>query len=268
MLGIMLDPLPFDLPLTTRWLGHPLYFITETDSTNRLLHNLAPGGTAPGTVLFTDYQNAGRGRRGRQWDAPPGSGLLFSLLLPPYPIEKISLLPIVTVVGVARAYERHLGVEPFIKWPNDLLLGGRKCGGILVEAEWNTKDTPQIVVGIGLNVNQGEADFATLPSATSLRVQIGREVARAALFASLLEELERVYDDFANGWQPHAEWSRRAGVPGQALWVHTVEATPWSATAMALGAGGELLVNDNEGHSITLHAGDVSVRYVQPESHI
>jgi BirA family biotin operon repressor/biotin-[acetyl-CoA-carboxylase] ligase len=262
----MFDPLPFDLSLTTHWLGHPLYFIAETDSTNRLLHNLAPGGTPNGTVLFTDYQNAGRGRRGRHWDSPPGSGLLFSFLLPPYPIERLSLLPIVTVVAVARAYERHLAVFPFIKWPNDLLLDGRKCGGILVEVEWNTKDDPQIVVGIGLNVNQSEADFATLPTATSLRVHQGQSVERAGLLGVLLEELERAYDAFANGWMPHAEWSRRAGVPGQALWVHTVEVAPWSATAVALGAGGELVVEDNEGNSITLHAGDVSVRYVQPET--
>lgn len=268
MLGDMFDPLPFDITLNTRWLGHPLYFVSETDSTNRLLRNLAPGGTPTGTVLLTDYQSAGRGRRGRQWDAPPGSGLLFSLLLPPYPLERISLLPLVTVIAIARAYEQHFGLSPFIKWPNDLLLDGRKCGGILVEGEWNTKDDPQIVVGIGLNVNQQESDFATLPSATSLRASIGRQVARAELFGVILEALEYAYDAFANGWMPHAEWSRRAGVPGQTLWVHTVEGAPWSATAVALGTGGELLVNDSEGNSIALHAGDVSVRYVQPESQV
>jgi BirA family biotin operon repressor/biotin-[acetyl-CoA-carboxylase] ligase len=268
MLGDMFDPLPFDLHLNTRWLGHPLYFVAETDSTNRLLRNLAPGGTTPGTVLFTDYQSAGRGRQGRHWNAPPGSGLLFSILLPSFPTETMTLLPIVTAVAVARAYERHLGVSPFIKWPNDLLVDGRKCGGILVEGEWSPGGTLHLVVGIGLNINQSEEDLAALPSATSLRAIVGRAIPRAPLFAVLLEELERAYDAFADGWAPHAEWSRRAGVPGQPLWVHTVEETPWSATAIALGAGGELVVNDSEGHSITLHAGDVSVRYVQPENQI
>lgn len=268
MLGDMFDPLPFDLNLNTRWLGYPLYFVAETDSTNRLLRNLAPGGTTPGTVLWTDYQSAGRGRQGRQWNAPPGSGLLFSLLLPSFPADQITLLPIVTAVAVARAYERHLHVSPFIKWPNDLLLDGRKTGGILVEGEWNTKKASHLVVGIGLNINQSASDFEGLPSATSLRAVLGRDVPRAALFAVVLEELERAYDAFADGWAPHAEWSRRAGVPGQPLWVHTVEETPWSATAVALGAGGELVVNDSDGHSITLHAGDVSVRYVQPENQV
>lgn len=180
MLGGMFDPLPFELTLTTRWLGHPLYFVAETDSTNRLLRNLAPGGTTPGTVLMTDYQSAGRGRNGRHWDAPPCTALLFSLLLPPFPGNHLSLLPIVTVVAIARALEQHLGLLPFIKWPNDLLLEGRKCGGILIEGEWNSSDPPQMVVGIGLNVNQHAPDFDQLPSATSLRAYLGEPVARAA----------------------------------------------------------------------------------------
>jgi BirA family biotin operon repressor/biotin-[acetyl-CoA-carboxylase] ligase len=263
----MFDPLPFALALTTQWLGHPLYYVRETDSTNRLLRDVALAGTPAGTVIVTDYQTAGRGRRGRAWQVPPGSALLFSALLPAFPPERLTLLPIVTAVAVARALERHLALNAFIKWPNDLLLDGRKCGGILVESEWDTTHAPTVVVGIGLNLNQLPADFAELPNATSMYAHTGTPVERAAFLAVLLAELEQGYTALKAGWMPHAEWSRRAGVPGQPLWVHPADGESWAATAVALGASGELIVQDTQGHQIALYAGDVSVRYVQSETY-
>ena len=259
----MFDPLPFDLKLDTLWLGHPLYFLREVGSTNHLLRNLAPGGTTPGTVLLTDYQSAGRGRRGRTWDSAPGTSLLFSFLLPPFPNDKVSLLPIVTSVGVARTYEAHLGLSPTIKWPNDILLDRRKVGGILLESEWASDGTVRVIAGIGLNVNQNADTFEDLPTATSIRAVTGQEVPRGPLLAALLHHLEAVYNAYILGWLPHEEWSQRADMLRQKLWVYTTDTTPWSATAIALGKDGELIVEDDNRSTINLHAGDVSVRYAE-----
>lgn len=260
----MFEPLPFDCELRTRWVARPLYFIAATASTNSLLRNLpaSPGGT----VILTDYQFSGRGRRGRRWSSAPGSGLLFSLLLPPMPTRNLSLLPIVTAVGVARGLEQYPEVTPLIKWPNDLLLHGRKIGGILVESEWSGSESSKTIVGVGLNVNDDNDHLDHVEGAASLSAFTGTVVARGELLATVLQALEDAYDAFLQGWMPHEEWSQRAKVPGKRLWVHSSEQVPWKATAVALGEHGELIVHNCVGETISLRAGDVSIRTMSPES--
>lgn len=256
----MYDPLPVALPLPTAWLGHPLVFLRSVDSTNRLLAKWGDDGAAEGFVLVADFQQAGRGRRGRDWVADPGSSLLFSLLLrPTMQPDRLGLLPLVVGVAVARALEKHLGLRPALKWPNDLLLDGQKCAGSLIEMA-PSEGGHRVVVGTGLNVNQEPATLASLPEATSLRLALGHEVPRGPLLAALLGELERAYDDFRAGWQPHESWHRRATLLGQPITVHPAQGTPWPATAVALAEDGSLLVQDEQGERHALRAADVSVR--------
>ena len=259
----MFDSLPFKLTLKTSWVAHPLLFIREVDSTNRLLRDQARKGAAQeGTVILTDHQVVGRGRRGRSWVTPPGSSLLFSTLLrPPIWTERHGLLPIVTSVAVARALEKQLSLQPEIKWPNDILLAGRKCCGILIESEWSGSGQPTVIVGIGLNVNQEEHDLAPLPTATSLRVACGGVVIkRGALFGTLLGELERAYDAFEAGWQPHDAWRKRAIWLGEQIVIHPAQGEVWHGTALDLAADGTLLVKRTDGKRVYLRAGDVSLR--------
>jgi BirA family biotin operon repressor/biotin-[acetyl-CoA-carboxylase] ligase len=257
----MFEPLPFDLPLTTQRLGRALFFAREVDSTNRVLAGMVDERTPEGTLVLADFQEAGRGRRARAWAAPPGSSLLLSVLLRPSPLSgRYGLLPIVVGVAVARALESHLGLRPAIKWPNDLLLDGRKCCGILIESATSEGGGTTTIVGIGLNVNQEEAAFTELPDATSLRLALGREIERGPLLAALLTELERAYDAFLDGWEPHDAWRRRSPFLGQPIMVHPADGEAWPATALDLAPDGSLIVQDADGQEERLQAADVSVR--------
>lgn len=250
----MFDPLPFELHLSTRWLGHPLHCLHEVDSTNRLLKEMADGGA--GTVLLADHQHAGRGRLGRRWLTPPGSSLLFSLLLRPASLTaRHGLLPLVTAVAVAEALESHLALHPTIKWPNDLLFGGRKGAGILSEIEGD-----RIIVGIGLNVNQEAEGLTELPEATSLRLMMGHLIERGPLLATLLQALEARYDAFEAGWEPHEAWRQRAVLLNKPVWVYPTEGERWQGTALDIAPDGALLVERDGGGQVALHAGDVSLR--------
>jgi len=168
--------------------GQPYEHVDSTPSTQLLLAADAP----EGALVAAEEQTAGRGRLGRRWLAPPGTSLLCSLQLrPDVPGERLPELTGVAAQAVAETVAALAGVEPEMKFPNDVLVGGRKLAGVLAEAREG-----RVVLGIGINVNVGEGD---LPQdvdtpATSLLVDSGRELDRAELLAELLERLERRYD--------------------------------------------------------------------------
>jgi BirA family transcriptional regulator, biotin operon repressor / biotin---[acetyl-CoA-carboxylase] ligase len=259
----MFEALPFEVPLATQRIGRSLHFMAEVDSTNRVLRELARDGATEGTTVLTDYQNAGRGRQGRSWTTPPGSSLLFSVLLRPAMLGKrAGLLPILSAVGVAQALETHLSLTVGIKWPNDVMLDGKKSCGILIESESNDSK-PVYIVGIGLNVNQEADAFEGLPEATSLRLASGRFVERGPLLAAILGELECAYDDFLAGWQPHEAWRQRSTLLGKPIVVKDADGS-WTGTALDLAEDGGLLVERLDGRQVHLHAADVSVRSYHP----
>jgi len=174
-------------PLLAGRFGRPYLYRTRCTSTQELLGADLPEGAA----AVCEEQTAGRGRLGRTWSAPAGTSLLCSLLLRPPPERRAPELALVAGVAAAEAIEQTAGLAVSIKWPNDLLLDGRKAGGILAEARDGA-----VVLGIGLNVNQTAEELPTdtrLPPA-SLRVALGSELDRPALLASLLARLEAHYD--------------------------------------------------------------------------
>jgi len=176
------------VPLLRGRLGTPYRFVPSCASTQRLLAD----GDPEGAVVATDHQTEGRGRLGRRWEDAPGRGLLFSLLLrPDVPMAIWPELSLVAGDSVARAL-RELGADASVRRPNDVVIAGeRKVVGVLPEA------TPgRVVLGVGVNVNQtaDELPRATTKPATSLCVELGREVERAPLLAAILLELERGYD--------------------------------------------------------------------------
>ncbi len=184
--------------LGDRLIGHRLlYFLTLT-STNDHARELAEDGWPEGTVVLAEEQTAGKGRAGRSWHSPPGIGLYFSIVLrPAIPPEGIPLLTLMAAVGAARGL-RDNGFEGLIKWPNDLLLTGRKVGGILAESRIRPQGPPEVIVGLGLNVNHRDED---IPSelrgrAGSLRLQSGAPADRTAILTSLLIRLDEAYASF------------------------------------------------------------------------
>jgi BirA family transcriptional regulator, biotin operon repressor / biotin---[acetyl-CoA-carboxylase] ligase len=169
-----------------------LHYSAATDSTNSDAMTAAREGAPHGSVYFADEQLAGRGRGSNAWLSAAGEGLYVSVLLrPQLPLARLPLLPLAAGLAAADAVRAAAGLTVDLRWPNDLLLGPRKAGGILVEAHTEDHTVAYVVVGVGINVHQRAfpADLAT--PATSLDLEAGRRVSRQLLLAALLKSLER-----------------------------------------------------------------------------
>ena len=169
--------------LVTGEISWSLHYEPECESTQDLARAAVAGGAAPGWTVTTDLQRHGRGRRGRSWTAPVGQALLFSTVLQP-PVDVLPLLPLLAAVTVAGGVELSTGAAPELKWPNDVLLNGKKLAGILLERPPGSL----VILGVGLNANQSAPEL--LEGATSLAVEVGpatfrRDVARARTFGFL-----------------------------------------------------------------------------------
>jgi BirA family biotin operon repressor/biotin-[acetyl-CoA-carboxylase] ligase len=207
----------------------------EIDSTNRYLLEEARVGAPEGVVAVADHQTAGRGRLGRRWEAPPGGALLCSVLLrPELPPARLHLVTAAVALAAAEAVERVAGVRPEVKWPNDLLLDGRKLAGVLAEAE-----LPAVVVGIGVNVTAAPPDA----------VALGEGADREDLLAALLAGLDRRYgrwDDVA------AEYRSACATVGRRVRVEPTTGEPYEGEATGITDEGHLLVDGR-----VVAAGDV-----------
>lgn len=179
---------------------HKFLYYPAVESTNATVRALAEQGAADGTVVIAEEQLQGRGRRGRHWFSPPGKGLWFSMLLRPPGISPLSAAPITLVAATALGQElrRESGLHITLKWPNDLLLEGKKIGGILTELKGEPDLVEYLIIGAGLNINQSEADFPPelRETAGSLALAAERVFNRTALFMPLIKELEEACSIF------------------------------------------------------------------------
>ncbi|WP_054491970.1 biotin--[acetyl-CoA-carboxylase] ligase [Ardenticatena maritima] len=248
--------------LATRRFGRPLYWYDRIDSTNRELLEWAVRGAEEGTLLVADEQTAGRGRRGRQWIAPPGTGLLMSLLVRPR--QAVGLLPLMTGAVLAETIEAVSGARATVKWPNDVLIGERKVAGVLVETVIQ-RGQQAAVIGMGINVNMQAHDFERVGMpATSLRLETGQIWEREDLLAALLPRLETAYDALqAGAWSLDA-WRARAPMLGKPITVFEEE-DAWYGVALDVAEDGALLVQTEEGVR-AIYAADVRVRFPSSET--
>jgi BirA family biotin operon repressor/biotin-[acetyl-CoA-carboxylase] ligase len=235
--------------------------VSSTGSTNADL--LARGG-AEGQVLVAEEQTAGRGRMGRSWTSVPGASLTFSVLLRPasVPPARRGWLPLLTGVAVASAVRSVAAVPATLKWPNDVLVGGRKLAGILAE---QSSDGSAVVVGVGLNVATPEGALPASPTglpATSLLVE-GADVTRERVLIEVLRQLERWYLAFLPDSDPVrggllAEYRSLCGTLGRAVRVELPVGRVLTGVAEDIDSGGRLLVRTDEATSVTpVSAGDV-----------
>lgn len=175
--------------------------LAETVSTNSEVMRRAEAGEPEGLALFADHQTAGRGRRGNRWLAPPGTALLGSMLLrPAAPPAQWPRLTLAAAVAVCEAVEALVPLTARIKWPNDVLVDGRKLAGVLIESRLGAKHRA-VVVGIGLNVGMASFPADLRQPATSLRLATAHPPARAALASALLDSLHRTARLAFHGWE-------------------------------------------------------------------
>lgn len=246
--------------LTTTSFGRPLYWCDTIDSTNRELLEWAIRGAEEGTLLVADEQTAGRGRRGRRWFAPPGTGLLMSLLVRPR--RAAGLLPLMTGVVLAETFEAMCGVPATLKWPNDVLVGDRKLAGILVETVLQ-RGQQAAVIGMGINVNMSADDFAGLDTpATSLRLETGHTWDREALLLAILPRLETAYQALQTGSWSLDAWRSRTAILGRPIRVMAEDGT-WNGIALDVAEDGALLVQVGDAVR-AVYAADVRVRSFSP----
>lgn len=264
-------PIPKDLvpglieeQLTTRVIGRPLTLLDEVASTNDVAMAAGHGGHPEGLAILADRQARGRGRSGRVWASLPGLGVYTSILLrPPVPPQQALLLTLLAGLATADAIRAVCTAEVCLKWPNDVLLQGRKVAGILTEMATVGQTVGHVVVGIGINVHHRLADFPAdvQMTATSIGLSAGRPVERADVAAVLYNALDRWYGAFCAGERERilAEVRVRTATLGRGV---TVVAAPerWQGTALDLDADGALLVKDHAGTIHRVLAADVSIR--------
>ena len=247
--------------LETERFGHAVRSFVSCPSTNVEAAAWARAGAPEGALVLTDHQTAGRGRLDRTWSDAPGQNLLLSVVLrPALPPDQFGLITLAGGVAVAEAVAAWAApVEPQIKWPNDVLLDGRKCCGMLLESVFGGTE-PFVVLGIGLNVNQDSFPDDLAERATSLRLETGRFIPRAALLARLLARLEYWTDRLAAG---DASAVRQAFVErmvgrGASVRLHPAAAgDPLEGIVEGIDATGALRLRTDAGVRL-LHAGDVT----------
>ena len=253
----------FQYLLQTRGLGRPCHYAPVLASTNTSLRVLGQRGGPEGTIVLADAQTAGRGQAGKSWLAPPERNLLVSILLRPAiaPAQAplISLLAAIAVVDTLR----QEGVSCGIKWPNDVLIQGRKVAGILTEMDVHDDAVQFVVVGVGLNVNMPQEDLdrylgEIAPTATSLQVALAYELSREALLAALMASLERWYDAFnTQGVAAICEaWKVRSLMRQRRIRAKTPDAV-WHGVAEGITPAGRLILRQDSGERVVLTSAEI-----------
>ena len=254
----LLDTAALKKKLNGRKFGSKIFSFETIDSTNNCARALAGCWAEEGTLVLAEMQTAGKGRLGRTWVANPFENLTFSIILrPTLPPEALNLLPLYAAVGVAEAIEHETGLSVECKWPNDLLIGGMKTAGILLEGSLKEEGLDYVVLGIGINVNQTSFPEDLSRRATSLKVQAGREIDRIRLLREILKTLEIHYTAIMkNGFHNILPlWLSRTTMLNKEISV-TQDGTVISGIVKGLSPEGALIL-DASGTEKTLFAGDV-----------
>lgn len=246
----------------TQWAGCEIYCFDSIDSTNTKAKELAEAGHPSGTLVVADQQTLGRGRRGRSWESPAGTGIFMTLMLKPdINPNNASMLTLVAAMATARAITEVTGEAAQIKWPNDIVMNGKKVVGILTEMSAQFDYINHIVVGIGINVHNEEFTEEIAKTASSLLLECGHRIHRASLIEAFLEEFERLYAVYLetedmSGLQK--EYDSLLVNRGRQVRVLDPK-EPFEGKAMGITKKGELIVDTWESRKL-VSSGEVSVR--------
>jgi BirA family transcriptional regulator, biotin operon repressor / biotin---[acetyl-CoA-carboxylase] ligase len=259
----MTAPQQFDLAAVERALtgtrfAHRLQHFASVDSTSSLLLAAAAEGAPEGTVYVADEQTAGRGRGAHEWHSPAGDGLYVSVLIrPPLPLREALWISLATGLAAQNAVRATAGLDIDIRWPNDLLLGGKKCGGILVETSVEGPTLRFAVIGIGINVNHAQLPGDLSAIATSVRIETGRTHPREPLLATLLRALDLELTHLEGDASNLLERFTAASTWVRGKRVHIAEGGGYTGTTDGLDVHGFLQVVEDNGTRHTVLSGGV-----------
>lgn len=264
--------------MKTSWAGKNILYYDATDSTNLRIRQAGDEGAPHGTLAVADRQTAGRGRRGRSWESPEGSCIYMSLLLrPEIAPDRASMITLVMALSVAEGIRRYLGQTIHgernmpesvpavqIKWPNDIIISGKKLAGILTEMSSQIDYINHVIVGVGINVNIMEFSEEIKGTATSLRKEYGCEIKRAGLIAEVMKCFEKNYEIFLKTEDMSGLMERYSEILvncDRDVQVIGAKET-YTAHAVGIDRTGELIVEKEDGTVEKINAGEVSVRGV------
>lgn len=251
------------LGLKTETLGRNIHHEESVDSTQKIAHRLAYEGSPEGTVVIAEEQLSGRGRMDRRWHSPKSTGVWMSVILRPnIPPPKAPQLTLITAVAVVQAIEELTGLTPQIKWPNDILMNGKKVTGILTELQADADRIISIIIGIGINVNQQLDDYPDELKhiATSLSIEKGEKLSRAELIKILLGKLENLYKLYLDkGFYPiKLLWESYAVSIGKNLTARTITGSIYGK-ALGITDDGVLMIEDSNGKVHHVYSADIEL---------
>lgn len=247
----------------TRWAGKHICYFKELDSTNIRAKQEADSGAVEGTLIVTDKQTAGRGRRGRSWNSPAGVNVYFTLILKPvYEPDKAAMVTLVMALAVAEGITLTCGLDAEIKWPNDVVVNGKKVCGILTEMSMEHDRIRHVVVGVGVNAGLQEFPPEIAATAASLEAECKRPVSRTALVANILEAFEKYYEGFRRELSLSGIREKYNGrLVNRDREVRVLDPKgEFQGVARGINEAGELLVEHDDGSVTAVFAGEVSVR--------
>lgn len=249
--------------IRTRWAGRNLSYLKETDSTNNDAKRCMEEGGVHGTLIVAERQTAGRGRRGKLWESPEGTAIYMTIgMKPEFAPDKASMLTLVMALSVAQAIEEQSGLEAGIKWPNDVVVNKRKVCGILTEMILEAEYIRCVVTGVGINVNQPSMPEEIAQTATSLFIEKGGKLSRAALIESVMRHFENNYDCFIGSLDlSELKEAYEARLANKDKLVRVLDPKgEYEGIARGIRCTGELIVELPDGIVREVYAGEVSVR--------
>lgn len=251
------------LGLTTNFIGRQIHYQESVESTQRIAHKLASEEAPEGTVVIAEEQTSGRGRMNRQWHSPKYTGVWMSLIIRPnIPLIKAPQLTLLSAVAIVQAVEEITGLYPQIKWPNDILVNGKKVTGILTELQAEADQIHSIIIGIGINVNQKKDDFPEelREKASSLLIESGKLISRSTLIRNVFKHFEKLYKLYLDqGFLPiKLLWEGCAISIGKKIKARTLSAV-LVGKALGITDEGVLMLEDGDGTIHHIYSADIEL---------
>jgi BirA family biotin operon repressor/biotin-[acetyl-CoA-carboxylase] ligase len=245
----------FQARLATRYVGRRLLYYPSLASTQDVARQEAESGAPEGATILADRQTAGRGRLGRSWVSPAGGNLYFSVVLRPA-AEHLRTLGMICPLAICQAVEEVTGLQPRLKWPNDVLVGPRKLAGVLIDSGLSGDKVDYAICGIGINVNFDVMAYEEIREiATSVSAELGREVAREELLAAVLGRFEALYEAARRGEPVHLAWKERLNTLGRRVRVGFADRVE-EGIAEDAEPDGTLVLRRPDGSLVRIEAGD------------